>query len=86
MTKNSRRILFLLVATLANMLLTVIIIVLVFIGLSALAMALSLKNLGLAVIIVSFLAGVVLSGFAYSRVLKALHKRPDIEERFGLIK
>jgi hypothetical protein len=86
MTKNGRRTLFLLVATVANMLLTVIIIVIAFIGLNALAMALSLKNLGAGIIIVSFLAGVVLSGFAYSRVLKALHKRPDLEERFGLIK
>ena len=86
MTKNSRRALFLLVATLANMLFTVIIIVIVFVGLSALAMALSLKNLGGVIIIVAFLAGVVLSGFAYSRVLKAFRKRPDLEERFGLIK
>ena len=86
MTKNGRRALFLLVATVANMLLTVIIIVIAFIGLNALAMALSLKNMGGGIIIVSFLAGVVLSGFAYSRVLKALHKRPDLEERFGLIK
>ena len=60
MTKNGRRALFLLAATAANMLLTVL--------------------------IVAFLAGVVLSGIAYSRVLKALRKRPDLEERFGLIK
>ena len=86
MTKNGRRALFLLAATAANMLLTILIIVIVFVGLSALAMALSLKNLGGGIIIVSFLAGVVLSGFAYSRVLKALRKRPDLEERFGLIK
>ena len=86
MTKNGRRGLFLLVATVSNMLLTVIIIVIVFIGLSALSMALGLKNVSLPIIVVAFLAGVVLSGFIYSRVLKALRKRPDLEERFGLLK
>jgi uncharacterized protein YebE (UPF0316 family) len=86
MTKNVRRTLFLLVATAANMLLTVIIIVVIFIALNALFMAIGLKNAGTAIIIVSFLAGIVLSGFAYSKVLKALQKRPELVERFGLLK
>ncbi len=86
MTKNGRRAIFLLVATVSNMLLTVIIIIILFVALNALAMAIGLKNAGGAIIIVSFLAGVVLSGFAYSRVLKALRKRPGLEERFGLLK
>jgi UDP-N-acetylmuramyl pentapeptide phosphotransferase/UDP-N-acetylglucosamine-1-phosphate transferase len=86
MTKNGRRALFLLVATAANMLLTVIIIVVLFIALNALSMAIGLKGLGGAIIIFSFLAGVILSAFAYSRVLKALRRRPGLEERFGLLK
>jgi uncharacterized integral membrane protein len=88
MTKNARRALFLLVATAANMLLTVIIIIFVFVALNALSMAIGLKSQdgAIIIIIVSFLSGVVLSAFAYSRVLKAFRKRPDLEERFGLLK
>jgi membrane protein implicated in regulation of membrane protease activity len=86
MTKNGRRALFLLVATVANMLLTVIIIVAVWLGLSLLLSQIGVRNAGSYVIIVAFLAGVVLSFFIYGRVLKALRKRPDLEERFGLIK
>jgi hypothetical protein len=87
MTKSGRRVTFLVVATLANMITTVIIIVVVFLGLSALSGLLRLgQNAGLALIIVSFLAGVILSGFIYNKVLKALRKRPGLEERFGLLK
>lgn len=86
MTKNGRRVLFLLVATVANMLLTLLLIVVAFIALNGLAVALGLKNAAGVIIIVSFLGAVVLSGFIYSRVLKALRKRPDLEERFGLLK
>jgi hypothetical protein len=87
MTKNGRRALFLLVATVANMLLTVI---LIFAFLSAWlvfaqAVGLNANSSGPA-IIVAFLAAVILSGFIYSKVLKALRKRPDLEERFGLLK
>jgi hypothetical protein len=86
MTKNGRRALFLLVATVSNMLLTLLLIVVVFIALNSLAMAVGLKNAAGVIIIVSFLGAVVLSGFIYSRVLKYLRKRPDLEERFGLLK
>ena len=86
MTKNGKRVSFLLVATLANMLLTIIIIVLLFIGLNALTASLGLKNFGMVVILTCFLGGVVLSGLIYAKVLKALRRRPDLEERFGLSK
>jgi hypothetical protein len=85
MTKTGRRALFLLVATVANMLLTLILIVLVFIALNGLAIAVGLNAAGV-IIIVSFVGAVLLSGFIYSRVLKALRKRPDLEARFGLLK
>jgi hypothetical protein len=86
MTKNGRRILFLLVATVANMLVTIIIIVTVWLGLSLLFPLIGLRNAGSFVIIIAFLAGVILSFFIYGKVLKALRRRPDLEERFGLIK
>jgi hypothetical protein len=87
MTKNGRRVLFLLVATVANMLLTALLIIALMLAWFALSQALSLKASTMApAIIVCFLAAVVLSGFIYSRVLKALRKRPDLEERFGLLK
>jgi hypothetical protein len=87
MTKNGRRVLFLLIATVANMLLTVLLIValLAFWTLLSGWLKIQAATMGPA-IIVCFLAGVVLSGFIYSRVLKALRKRPDLEERFGLLK
>jgi len=87
MTKNGRRMTFLLVATVANMLLTVILIV-AFIAIWSLVSGwLGIQASTMApAILVSFLGAVVLSGFIYSRVLKALRKRPDLEERFGLLK
>jgi hypothetical protein len=87
MTKNGRRALFLLVATVANMLLTFVIIVALVIGWSLLASLFKIsQNSIIPATLVAFLAAVVLSGFIYSRVLKALRKRPDLEERFGLLK
>ena len=86
MTKNSRRALFLLVATLANMLLTIIIIVVVLVGLNLLFPLIGIKNAGPVIIIIAFLAGIVLSFIVYSKILKSLRKRPDLEARFGLIK
>jgi hypothetical protein len=86
-TKNGRRGLFLLVATVSNMLLTVILIFAILalwfgfvklVGIQA--------NTAVPAILVSFIAAVVLSGFIYSKVLKSLRKRPDLEERFGLLK
>jgi hypothetical protein len=88
MTKNGRRGLFLLVATVSNMLLTVILIfalLAAWFGIARLAGIDSSKSAAPA-ILVSFIGSVVLSGFIYSKVLKALRKRPDLEERFGLLK
>jgi hypothetical protein len=87
MTKNGRRGLFLLVATVLNMLLTVLLLVVMVVLWSLLASLLKISQATIApAILVSFIASVVLSGFIYSRVLKALRKRPDLEERFGLLK
>jgi hypothetical protein len=87
MTKNGRRALFLLVATVANMILTLILIFGILAAWFALARALGIESKTAApAVLVSFIAAVVLSGFIYSKVLKALRKRPELEERFGLIK
>ena len=87
MTKNGRRALFLLVATVANMLLTVVIILALIVGWSLIAGWLKIsQNALLPVTLVAFVAAVVISGFIYNKVLKALRKRPDLEERFGLLK
>jgi hypothetical protein len=88
MTKNGRRGLFLLVATVANMLLTVILIFALLAAWFGVASLLGIESGKTAApaILVAFIAAVVLSGFVYSRVLKSLRKRPDLEERFGLLK
>jgi len=87
MTKNGRRILFLVAATAANMVLTLLLIFAFIAAWFAISQALGIKSETAApAILVSFLAAVVLSGFIYGRVLKALRKRPDLEERFGLLK
>ena len=88
MTKNGRRALFLHVATVLNMLLTIIIMAVVYIALSALCGLLNIGAgfIGVVIIGITFLAGIVLSGLAYGKVLKAIRKRPDLEERFGLLK
>jgi hypothetical protein len=87
MTKNASRILFLLVATVANMVLTVILIFAFIAIWSIISGWLNIQAATIApAILVSFVAAVVLSGFIYSKVLKYLRKRPDLEERFGLLK
>jgi membrane protein implicated in regulation of membrane protease activity len=88
MTKNGRRALFLLVATIANMILTIIIIVAVGLGLSLVCTAFHWTgpNAAMPIWIVSFLSGVVLSAVVYSKVLKRLRNRPGLAERFGLLK
>jgi hypothetical protein len=87
MTKNGRRGLFLLVATVANLVFTVILIVAFLAIWSLVSGALNIQEstMGPAVI-VAFIGAIVLSGFIYSRVLKAMAKRPDLGERFGLLK
>jgi len=88
MTKNGRRALFLLVATVLNMLLTIVIMVAVYIALSAIFGLLKVEAgfVGVLIIGITFLSGIVLSGLVYSRALKAIRKRPELEERFGLLK
>lgn len=86
MTKTARRMTFLLVATLANMLLTLILIVALVLAWSWIASLLGIRDSSPIAVMVSFVGAVVLSGFIYSRALKALRKRPDLEERFGLVK
>jgi hypothetical protein len=87
MTKNGRRGLFLLVATLGNLILTVIIIVALLAIWSLVSGALKIQEATMGpAIIVAFVGAIVLSGFIYSRVLKAVQKRPDLVERYGLLK
>jgi hypothetical protein len=88
MTKNGRRATFLLVATLGNMLLTLVLIVGLVAAWALIANATGLKaeNTMAPALLVAFIAAIVLSGFIYSRVLKALQKRPDLVERYGLLK
>ena len=86
MTKNGRRALFLLVATVANMLFTVILIVILLVAWSLLAQALQIPNNTPIPWFVAFFAAIIVSGFAYSKVLKVIQKRPGLSDRFGLIK
>jgi hypothetical protein len=86
MTKTARRALFLVVATAANMLLTIIVAIVLGTGVILLLGAFKIKIEGAFVILLAALAGVVLSGLAYAKFLKAIRKRPDLEERFGLLK
>jgi len=86
MTKYGRRALFLLVATVANMLLTIgIVLALAFLW-YFISLGLKIQGTMPVAIMVAFLLAVVLSGLIYNRVLKALRGRPDLEERFGLLK
>lgn len=87
MTKKGRRALFLLVATVANMLLTILIVVALVLIWSLVASKLGILANSMAIaVMVAFLAAVILSGFIYSKVLKALQNRPDLMERYGLSK
>lgn len=87
MTKSGRRGLFLLVATLANMLLTFVLIIALVALWALIANQLGISsNTMMPAILIAFLAAVILSGFIYSKVLKMVQKRPDLAERFGLLK
>jgi hypothetical protein len=87
MTKTGRRMLFLVVATVANMVLTIVLIVALLALWLGIASLLHIgSNTAAPAIIVAFLGAIVLSGLVYSKVLKYLRKRPDLEERFGLLK
>jgi putative effector of murein hydrolase LrgA (UPF0299 family) len=86
MTKNGRRALFLLVATIANMLLTIILITAILILWTLVSQWLHIPSGGPIAWFVAFFAAIVLAGLAYSKFLKALQKRPELSERFGLLK
>jgi hypothetical protein len=87
MTKNGRRALFLLVATVANMLLTVVILVALVLLWSLLSAWLKISSSAfIPATLVAFLAAVVGAGVVYGKFLKAIQKRPELSERFGLVK
>jgi hypothetical protein len=87
MTKNTRRSLFLVVATVANMLLTIVLVVALVLLWSVIANKLGILANSMAIaVMVAFIAAVVISGFVYSKVLKAIQNRPDLMERYGLLK
>ena len=87
MTKNGRGGRVRLVATVANLVFTVML-RFAFLAIWALisgALNIQESTMGPAVI-VAFVGAIVLSGFIYSKVLKAIQKRPDLAERYGLLK
>jgi hypothetical protein len=87
MTKTGRRALFLLVATLANMLLTVAILVVLVLLWSLLSSWLGISSsVFIPATLGAFLAAVVIAGVIYGKFLKAIQKRPELSERFGLVK
>jgi len=87
MTKNARRATFLIVAVVANFLVTCIILIALIVLWSLVAGALGIAQSTIfPAFVIAFVGSVVLSGFLYSRVIKAIGKRPDLEERFGLTK
>jgi membrane protein implicated in regulation of membrane protease activity len=86
MTKSGRRALFLLVATTVNFLATVLMIAALLVAWHFLAKALGIPDGSPIPFFVAFLAAVVLSGFAYHKYLKRLQRRPDLAERYGLLK
>jgi hypothetical protein len=87
MTKNARRALFLVVATVGNFLVTAVILVALILAWSAIAGALGIaQSTVLPAFVIAFVAAVVLSFFIYGKFLKYVAGRPDLEERFGLLK
>jgi hypothetical protein len=87
MTKNARRALFLVVATVGNFLVTALILVALVLGWSAVAGAVGIEQSTiLPAFVISFVVAVALSFFIYGKFLKYVAGRPDLEERFGLLK
>ncbi len=85
MTKSGRRALFLLVATVANLLITCLILVILLLGWSGLSRLLAIPQDAFQyAFMASFLIAIVASGLIYSRVLKYLSDKPELVERFGL--
>jgi O-antigen/teichoic acid export membrane protein len=86
MTKNGRRALFLLVATIANMLLTIVLIAALLLAWAAIANLLGIASVAPVAWFVAFFAAIVLAGLAYAKVLKRIQRDPKLCERFGLVK
>lgn len=87
MTRSGRRAVFLIVATVANFLVTIILMALLMLLWSAISGLLSLSQDSVfPAFMAAFLLAVVLSGFIYSRVLRYLSDKPELVERFGLSK
>ena len=87
MTKGGRRALFLLVATVANFLVTCVILAGLLLLWSVVASLLSITQDSIQfAFIAAFLIAIVSSGIIYSRVLKYLSEKPELVEKFGLAK
>jgi hypothetical protein len=87
MTKSARRITFLAVATVANFLITAIILIALILIWGAIAGALNIaQSTMMPAFVIAFLAAVVLSFFIYGKFLKYVSGKPELEERFGLLK
>jgi intracellular septation protein A len=86
MKANGKALLFILVATLANMLATALIFV-ALLGLYGLTLGRVMKISSAApVVFVAFAAAVVISGFIYNRVIKKLSAKYNLEGRLGINK
>jgi len=84
MKANGKALLFILAATVANMLATALIFV-ALLGLYGLTLGRVLKLSSAApVVLVAFVAAVVASGFVYNRVIKLLSAKYDLEGRLGI--
>ena len=87
MTKSARRAVFLIVATLANFLITAFVLVALILIWGAIAGALNFsQSTIMPAFVISFIAAVVISFLVYGKFLKYVAARPELEERFGLLK
>ncbi len=87
MTKSGRRALFLLVATTANMVLTVLILVALVILWSLLSRWLNISPQAfIPATLVAFIGAIIVSGVAYHKILTRIQRDPALAERFGLLK
>ncbi|MDP3178802.1 MAG: hypothetical protein Q8M76_12930 [Spirochaetaceae bacterium] len=84
MKTNGKALLFILAATVANMLATALIFV-ALLGLYGLTLGRLVKLSSAApVVLVAFVAAVVVSGFIYNRVIKKLSAKYDLERKLGI--
>jgi len=84
MTKGGKTALFMLIATVANILATAVafVLILVLYGLT-LGRVLKLES-SAPVIIIAFIGSIVLAGFAYKKALDWANKKWHLEEKLGL--